>query len=172
MEKLPGMWRTELWHPLFVHFPIALLLIATLIVIFYRLNLLPKWNKHLSFNTLLLLIPGTIFAWISIYTGTLADNVIGRKVCDPIVLENHERFAYLTAYLFSAATLIEIILHKWNRGIFTPGNKIRKAFAILSLILVLGGSISIGYVGHLGAKLVYQQAAGVHQPSEDCKEFE
>lgn len=35
---------------------------------------------------------------------------------------------------------------------------------------MIGSGILI-YTGHLGATLVYQQAAGVHIPSEDCSEF-
>jgi len=172
MEKLPDMWRTELIHPLFVHFPIALLLIATLLVLFRRLHMFPKWNNKLSFSILLLLIPGTILAWIAVYTGNLADNIVGREVCDPTVLEDHERFAYLTSFLFTAVTLIEIALQIWHKGFSVPATRLRKFLAGLSVVLVLGGAGSISYVGHLGAKLVYQQAAGVHQPSKDCGEFE
>lgn len=171
MEKIPGMWRTELMHPLFVHFPIALLIIAAVVIFLYRLNLIPRWNSQLAFSTLILLIPGTILTWVSVYTGTLADNVVGREVCDPLVLEDHERFAYITAYIFTLVTLIEVAL-KWSNGFFSIRKKIKKLLSIVSLLLVLGGAASIAYVGHLGAKLVYQQAAAVHQPSEDCSEFE
>ena len=108
MEKIPGMWRTELLHPLFVHFPVALLIVAAIVVVLFRLNLLHKWNHQLASSSLMLLIPGTILAWVSVYTGTLADNVVGREVCDPTVLEDHERFAYITAYLFTGVTIIEI----------------------------------------------------------------
>jgi uncharacterized protein (DUF2237 family) len=39
------------------------------------------------------------------------------------------------------------------------------------VILSLVGSGFLIYTGHLGASLVYQQAAGVHIPSDDCSEF-
>ncbi|MGO1586219.1 MAG: DUF2231 domain-containing protein, partial [Mesonia sp.] len=42
----------------------------------------------------------------------------------------------------------------------------------LTLILLLIGNGFLMYVGHLGATLVYQQAAGVYVPTEDCQEFE
>jgi len=45
------------------------------------------------------------------------------------------------------------------------------ASALIILILVITGSGFLSYTGHLGAGLVYQQAAGVYTPSEDCNEF-
>ena len=141
MEKIPEMWRTELLHPLFVHFPIALLIIAAIVIVIYRLNLIPKWNSRLAFSSLILLIPGTILAWISVYTGTLADSVVGREVCDPTVLEDHERFAYITAYLFTGVTVIEIVLQKWKHTFFESKKKLKKFLSVISLILVLVGPV-------------------------------
>lgn len=39
------------------------------------------------------------------------------------------------------------------------------------MFLMLIGSGYLVYIRHLGAQLVYQQAAGVYHPSEDCSEF-
>ncbi|MCF8231676.1 MAG: hypothetical protein K9J27_05745 [Bacteroidales bacterium] len=168
MESLPGMWRTELWHPLSVHFPIALLIFATLFILIARLVPV-KWKDKFSVTGLFMLIPGVILAWWAVYSGTLADSVVGRYVCDPTVLEDHERFAYISAYLFSGAALLEIGI---RIKAMLRSDKIKRYLSILSLVVLLAGAASMSYVGHLGAKLVYQQAAGVHQPSEDCAEFE
>jgi len=167
MESLPGMWRTELWHPLSVHFPIALLIFATLFLLAARL--LPSYKNYLIFTGRLLLFTGIPLIWWAIYSGTLADSVVGRYVCDPTVLEDHERFAFITAYLFSAALLIEGVLS--IQGLIHSG-RIKTIAVAISLVILLSGAASLGYVGHLGAKLVYQQGAGVHYPSEDCGEFE
>lgn len=168
MESLPGMWRTELWHPLSVHFPIALLIFATLFILAARL--VPfRWKERFSTTGLFMLIPGALLVWWAVYSGTLADSVVGRYMCDPTVLEDHERFAYITAYLFSGAALLEIAV---RIRAFIHSAKIKRYLSILSLAVLLAGAASMSYVGHLGAKLVYQQAAGVHQPSEDCAEFE
>ena len=168
MESLPGMWRTELWHPLSVHFPIALLIFATLFLMAARL--LPfGWKEKFSTTGLFLLIPGALLVWWAVYSGTLADSVVGRNVCNPLVLEDHERFAYITAYLFTGAALLEIAVRFKS---MLKSVKWKRYLSIISLLLMLAGSASMSYVGHLGAKLVYQQAAGVHQPSEDCEEFE
>jgi len=170
MESLPSMWRTEMMHPLFVHFPIALLLFASIVLIIARLNLFPSYGKTIYRAGLFMLFPGVVLAWVSVYTGIQADGVVGREVCDPTVLEDHERFAFFAAYLFTGAAVVEgarlfFSLKAWWK-------KIRKALSIALVVVYLGGAAGIGYVGHLGARLVYQQAAAVHQPSEDCSEFE
>ena len=163
------MWRKELVHPLFVHFPIALLIIGSILLILVHSPLLIKAKSNLLFSSRLLLIAGSLFSWITVYTGTLADSVVGRHVCDPTVLEEHESYGYYVAIIFSIASLLEIsfnfINNKINYGLL-------RSLKIFSLLLAISGSVLLGYEAHLGGKLVYQQAAGVHQPSVDCKEFE
>lgn len=166
VQEVPEMVRTELVHPLFVHFPIALLIIGTLVLLCHRSGMFRSVDSQLSFTAKLLLITGSLLSWATVYTGTLADSVVGREVCDPTVLEDHERYGYYVAILFSVVSAIEIGLYylkhfHWKRSL-----------GRISLIIALGGVTLLGYEAHLGGKLVYQQAAGVHQPSKDCKEFE
>ena len=163
------MWREELVHPLFVHFPIALLIIGSILLLLVYTPLFSKAKSNLLFSSRLLLIAGSLFSWITVYTGTLADSVVGRQVCDPTVLEEHESYGYYVAILFSVTSVLEIglnfIKNKLNSGII-------RSLKIFSLLLAISGTILLGYEAHLGGKLVYQQAAGVHQPSDNCKEFE
>jgi len=162
MEQLPDFWRTEIWHPLSVHFPIALLSLAT--VLFITGYFARKQNVTAMGKILLLL--GTAGAWISVYTGNLADPIVARNICDPTVLKSHENGAYTVAWIFTIASALIIADY------FQVFKKIRKLSQIAIIALLLTGSGFLAYTGHLGAKLVYQQAAGVYTPSEDCKEFE
>src|SRR5690606_37896563 len=161
MNSLPDFWRTEVWHPLSVHFPIALLSIASIFILLSFFSKNSFWSKSGS----LLLIMGTLAAWISIFTGDLADGVVSRNICDPTVLKEHENAAYLMAYLFSAAAILDIF-SKIN-GFPLKENYIR----IPVLLLLIVANFKLVETGHLGASLVYQQAAGVHVPSADCAEF-
>lgn len=166
MEQLPDMWRTEVWHPLFVHFPIALLLVATCA----RLVVLVLKDQHRSgwkFMSRALLFAGVICAWGSIYTGDLAHSEVTRSLCDPTILKTHENTAYTLSWLFTAAALLEIFQlasKRWQRF-----HKLQEALVVL--LMVVGSGFLI-YSGHLGASLVYQQAAGVYRPTEDCVEFQ
>lgn len=172
MEQLPDMWRTEVIHPLFVHFPIALLLIGSLVLIARRANLFPVYTQQLHFTELLMLTIGTLGAWAAVITGQMAYKVVGRTLCDPTVVHSHETFAKLTALLFTVITIIEFVNSKYKKGYFIKNTNLRKGLGILCIVLALSGIATLSYVGHLGGKLVYQQAAAVHVPSEDCAEFE
>jgi uncharacterized membrane protein len=157
--------RREVWHPLSVHFPIALLISATVISIVT--SFLTPERKHIWQKVcVVILLAGSIGAWISIYTGSLADGIVARKLCDPTVLKKHEIAAFTLAYLFSAATLIHLFM------LFAEVKyKIRNILYLLSVILMIVGSGYLIYTGHLGASLVYEQGAGVNKPSADCAGF-
>ncbi|HKK39874.1 MAG TPA: DUF2231 domain-containing protein [Cryomorphaceae bacterium] len=158
MNQLPDFWRTEVFHPLSVHLPIALLLMATFFKLVSLWNNGETWNKGGS----ILLFVGVIGGWISIYTGNLADGIVSRELCDPTVLKDHENASLVTVWLFTSVVLIEMI-HGF----------LQKAWLKLLMVMtMLIGSGFLGYTGHLGATLVYQQAAGVYVPSSDCEEFE
>lgn len=151
----------QTWHPLTVHFPIAFLLLSGIL----SLYLVYKYQKHLARFNLLLLILGLIGCGLAIYTGNIEDGKVSRTLCDPTILKTHENYAYYLLWSFIA------ILVFWIVKIFI----LPKSFkTILSLLLVISSLIGIGcliYVGHLGASLVYEQAAGVEVPGEDCEGF-
>lgn len=161
MNQLPDFWRTEIWHPLSVHLPLAALLLATL---FGFISLLLKGINWKLFSYILLFI-GTVGAWVSIFTGNLADGIVSRTICDPTILKDHQNAAYTVAWLFTAASFFAIV------DLTDFLKKLKIIIKIIILILMLSGSGFLAYTGHLGATLVYQQAAGVYTPSEDCIEF-
>lgn len=163
MNEIPSIWRTELWHPKFVHFPIVCLLLATITGIIAFL-ISKKYNAkvHLKFTTSLLLWFGVILFWITFYTGKLAYSIEVRKICDPTVLKDHLLWAYVSGIIFSLAMIIDIF------GKIGPSQKWSLP---LIIILMVAGSVFIGYDAHLGASLVYQQGAGVYKPPEGCPGF-
>lgn len=161
MTELPEFWRTEIWHPLSVHFPLAILILGS---VFILISTIIKRN-FLTYMSKILLVMGTVGSWIAIYTGNLADSAVGRKICDPTVLETHETNAYVVGWIFSIVSTIIIFEY------FGFLNKIKNQLKIVLVVLSIIGSGILMYTGHLGAILVYQQAAGVHVPSEDCSEF-
>jgi uncharacterized membrane protein len=161
-----GIWRTEMWHPITVHFPIALLLAATFsfLVSFFLGDVRKRvWQKAASG----LLFAGIAAAWIGIYTGDVADGIVAREICDPTVLKDHENASFTMAYLFSAATVLNLL-------VFTDFIKAswKKLMPYFIFILMAIGSCYLIYTGHLGATLVYQQGAGVIKPTEDCIDFQ
>ncbi|HSP12011.1 MAG TPA: DUF2231 domain-containing protein [Salegentibacter sp.] len=161
MNEIPEFWRTEVFHPLSVHFPVALLLVATLFKIVSLWSRQKVWPQAGS----ILLGLGVLGAWIAIYTGNQADGIVSRQLCDPTVLKEHENMAYITAWIFTAAISLDLAVT------YRPLYFKKQLFKLLLLLMMLTGSVYLGLVGHLGAELVYQQAAGVYTPTEDCLEY-
>lgn len=162
MNEIPDFWRAEIWHPLSIHLPLALLIAGSLFYVFSLIIRKDAWLKPAGIFVLI----GTLGAWVAVYTGNLADAAVARGICDPTVLEAHEQNAWVVTGFFTAASLLIVFswLNFWQR--------FKKWMYLVIIALMLAGSGFLIYTGHLGATLVYQQAAGVHQPSEDCTEFE
>ena len=168
MDTPPSMWRAELWHPLVVHFPIALLVVGTTLRLLGMGHRRHKMLRVAQLAGRLLLIMGTVGAWAAIYTGSIADAAVARALCDPTVVEQHERWAYVIAWLFTAIVVVDGFT-TYVRPLPHLGRLSLRAFLIVSLLVGCGG---LGYVGHLGATLVYQQGAAVYDPAPDCAAFE
>ncbi|MBX0331686.1 hypothetical protein K3G39_00390 [Pontibacter sp. HSC-14F20] len=163
MEELLS-WRTEAWHPLTVHFPVALLLFGTLaklLALLLRPEQAAFWHRMGAY----LLYAGTAGAWLSIYTGDLADGIVSRKLCDPTVLKAHELASYNVAYLFTGAMVLDL------SSILSWAKRYGRLLTVVVVLLMLAGSGFLAYTGHLGAKLVYEQAGGVQVPPADCAGF-
>lgn len=163
---MPEFWRKELWHPLAVHFPIALLLVATFFLAgsFFSKGTYKSFFQHCSF---LLLVVGTVGAWIGMYTGDIADGIVSRKICDPTVLKEHEIAAEIMTYLFSAAAVLSILL--FFQLLRSPLHHICLYLIFCSMV---AGSFFLIRTGHLGASVVYQQGGGVTNHTVDCDDVQ
>ncbi len=146
-------------HPLIVHFPIALLLVAPL---FLLLGLvLPKKWEGFRLSALLLMLLGTIAAWIAVSTGEAA----GQMVTDltPEIskaIQEHAEWGGNTRLIFSGLTLLYALLLAlplWFKSLSC------RALTVLHLVflVIFGAScLVLARTGHLGGRLVH--AFGVH----------
>ena len=155
--------RPEVWHALSVHFPIALLPVATITVVISFFMKGPR-GKSWQIAAGLLLFAGCLTAWVALYTGNIADGVVARKICDPTILKDHEIAGQTMTYLITGAALLYLVfltdqLQSW----------LRKLSFYLAFLLMLTGTGFLVYTGHLGASLVYEQGAGVKNHSVDCE---
>lgn len=155
--------RPEVWHALSVHFPIALLPVATIamFVSFFRRG---DSRTHWQFASILLLALGTAMAWVAVSTGDSAEGLVARKICDPTVLKSHEIAGENTAWLFTAALMMLLM---FRTTIVRPA--LRTVSLYLAFILMLTGIGFLVYTGHVGASLVYEQGAGVKGHNVDCE---
>jgi len=160
------LMRPEVWHALSVHFPIALLPAATLTVLI-SFFVKEASGRHWQMAAGMLLFAGCLAAWIAIYTGSEAEGLVARKICDPTVLKDHEIASQNTTNLFTGAVVLYFLF--LSNFIKIP---LRKLAYYLAFLLMLTGTGYLVYTGHLGATLVYDQGAGVKNHEVDCSEYE
>ena len=133
-------------HPLFIHFPIALLSLATIISILHLF--LKKINLSITLTTLL--TTGMVFGIISYMLGdsgeAFAIQHYGVKHVEKLVYL-HETFALASLIAYGLATLTQL------------GNmwfvKYKKICTVATIILTIIGLILLVIAGHLGASITY-----------------
>jgi uncharacterized membrane protein len=134
---------THTLHPMVVHFPIVLLLGATLLIA------LLVAGKPVEKLTLWVLGTGVVTAWAALYTGNLAEEHAEEAWHVPErVLENHERGGQITLVLFLLAF---ILLWVWRR-------QGQRALLAVAAAVAVAGSAALVYTGHEGGEIVYEHA--------------
>jgi len=136
-------------HPRIVHFPVALLIIAAI----FGVLALVFSSKRRQFMELLIwnLAFGVIGALFALITGLQEEKTLAHNDAIHKILEIHELIGYVISGV-SFILLIWMILRK---------SKMRlPEFVSIIIILVLTSGL-LGYVAHLGGKMVYKEGAGV-----------
>lgn len=134
-------------HPLVVHFPIVLLIIAALLQLVGLFYSKGSWD----YITLFLLAGGVVGAYLSgsffhPHTEGLTSNAAE-------ILERHELFASLTLYSSIAALLLKIA------GVFIFKSR-KRFFEIATVINLLFSAVSVSIAGHWGAYLTHVEGVG------------
>ena len=128
-------------HPLFVHFPIVLLLLAAttqIAILFF-----PK-NSQLKWLTFFLIATGSLGAYMAMQTGTHLSGDADEKAFD--IFETHYLFARLTFWTSLAASIIRLIALKWYA-------KRWMEYILVALFITIAVFVTI--TAHHGAKMVY-----------------
>lgn len=160
MIALPPIPAWDALHPLVVHFPIALLLVAPILVLL-GLILEPKRGRGLLVAALILMTLGTIAAWVAVGTGEAAGRMAERSPAINTILEQHEELAETVRLVFTALTAI------FAAVLFLPATLRRplgRAATTSLLVVFLGfytiGALLLANTAHNGGRLVHEQ--GVH----------
>ena len=143
-------WAPNL-HPVVVHFPIALLIVAVLADL---LALIRRGSSWLSSATASLYVLGAIAAWAAFLSGReAAEGVLLPAAANPILTE-HADWAQRTAWLYGLLALVRLVAvwQGWIR---------RVAVHLILFLVAAGGLFALYETGDHGAQLVYQYGVGV-----------
>lgn len=151
----PPIPNWDAMHPLIVHFPIALLLVAPILVLLGLL--LPRQSRGLFIGAFVLMAFGTIATYFAVATGEAAGELAERTLGVAAVLETHEELAETTRLIFTALTVIFAVI------LFVPllfkRRLGRRSFVVLSLAFLLfysAGTFVLINVAHQGGRLVHE----------------
>lgn len=142
-------------HPLIVHFPIALLMVAPLIILIGIF--MPQKGRSFLIAAFVLMLLGTIAAFIAVSTGGAAGELAEHVNNVESVLEEHEELAETTRTVFAALTVIFGVIvfapmffkKELSRIIVIPLN--------LAFLLFYGaGVVLLMNTAHQGGRLVHE----------------
>ncbi len=160
MFQLPPVPSWDGLHPLIIHFPIGLLLIAPLFVLL-GVILSPKVGRWFFVAALVLMLLGTISAFVAVETGEAAGKLADRNPEINATLERHQELAETTRNAFATLTVVFALILllptvlKWE-----PGTPTQAAVAVLFLIFYGAGTLMLVNTAHQGGMLVHKH--GVH----------
>lgn len=153
-------------HPIFAHFPIALLSIYSIIV------LVPfkKWAPRIAWHdiTFALLFFGVIGAFFALSTGEIAEHLTKQN---NQLVETHALFATAATWIYGVlliGALLDMLITKdllqkislltrYQKEIITIRNMLSHRYLII--VLALAGFIAMTIAGLLGGVMVYGTTA-------------
>lgn len=146
-------------HPIFVHFPIALLTFYALFEIF-------AWKKISSMSWWIyvkatLLFAGTLSGFVALNTGEGAEHIIGGSK----LIETHATFATASIWLFVVLSVVYLIRFVLESGYIINFPKIQHVlngiqnyinkYSFLVPVIAFIGLVVITITGALGGAIVY-----------------
>lgn len=137
----------ETYHPMFVHFPIALIVITGIVALVDVLQPKYQLKKVILWN----LVAGAIFSAVAVISGLRDASVIPHNETIHEILEVHEKIG-ITILILST------VLSVW---FYIRQLKMKKIENLLFVLIIWFGMALIVYTGYLGGKMVYDHGAGI-----------
>jgi uncharacterized membrane protein len=140
-------------HPLVIHFPVALLLVAPL---FLLLGALFRQSARCWFLAgLALMALGTAATYVAVPTGEAAARLVDRTEAVAPVLTRHEDLAEKTRLTFTLLTVLFAVGMGVTR-FWQPGLPVSAALLLAFLALYAAGALLLANTAHNGGRLVHQ----------------
>jgi uncharacterized membrane protein len=155
MFQLPPVPTWDGLHPLIIHFPIVLLLIAPLFVLIGA-ALSPQQGKNFLISALVLMLLGTASTFVAIETGEAAGKIATRTPEINRVLEHHEQLAERTRLIFSILTVVFAAIVLIPRITRRESRIFSTVVPIVFLLFYGAASLVLANTAHNGGRLVHE----------------
>ena len=160
MQTLPPIPNWTELHPLVIHFPVALLLVAPLFIII-GIILNPQKGQPFLVGALVLMLLGTVGTFLAIATGEAAGKIVEQTPAVSAVLEKHEDLAEMTRIVFSVLTLLFAAILLLPRLLKRePSTATARILPLAFLLFYSAGTVILANTAHNGGRLVHE--LGVH----------
>ena len=138
------------WHPLFVHFTVALLMTSTGLFLLGTLASGKSWSATLLKVAHINLWIGALITIATVIAGLYAYNTVDHDTPSHLAMTDHRNWALPTAAAFAVMAL-------WSAAIYRRSLRVGPAFLVV--LLLATGSLST--TAWKGAELVYRHGLGV-----------
>tara|TARA_R110000737_G_scaffold2923_6_gene8695 strand:+ start:168206 stop:168706 length:501 start_codon:yes stop_codon:yes gene_type:complete len=162
MFSFPPTPPLEGMHPIIVHFPLGLLMVAWIPML---LCLIDKKRRSAWIQTALtMLVLGTAFTFAAVFTGEATEDIVEHS-SEAIehAIHEHEELAESARNFFIAITILFALIPIARAKLTKPKKK--PAMIILSILVAISyslGALTLANTGHQGGLLVHN--LGIHAP--------
>lgn len=146
-------YEIPVWHPLAVHFPLVLILVAAGVLVVWSIRATTFWRR----TGLLLLTLGMAGALFAYFTGEgLEEHVEGTPIVEELV-HLHEDMALYTLIITGAALLGLAGLSLWleRRTTLERDPKDPLIPRIIITVLAVAAAALVAWTGYIGATMVW-----------------
>jgi uncharacterized membrane protein len=156
MLQFPAIPSWDALHPLIIHFPIALLLIAPIFIIVGAV-LTPAKGRSYLIAAMVLLLVGTAAIFVAVKTGEAAGKLAERAPGMELVLETHESLAERTQAVFGVLSVIFLALLAVPWVLKRSDTRLTTTILPLAfLVLYSAGALLLVNTAHNGGRLVHE----------------
>ena len=146
------------WHPIFVHFTVALLSTAAGLFLLGAISGEREWGKSVLKAAYINLWLGTLVTVATIVAGVYAYNTVNHDTVSHMAMTDHRNWAFVTTLLF-------VLIALWS---FKNFNKAKVSVAFLIILFVTTGLLIV--TAFKGGELVFRYGLGVmSMPVENGK---
>lgn len=147
-------------HPLVIHFPIVLLMIAPAFLLIPMLWW-ARWSEPFALIALGILLVGTLSLYAAVSTGEEAGELADRSGGVNGVLVMHEHLAEQSRIVFSGLVILLAVLVLVPKILKRPVRRLVFVSAGLAFLALYGGGLAVLVnTAHAGGRLVHE--FGVH----------